>query len=120
MLSVTRPVADLLTSPVVDPTPSLHPGETVEVATYVTQDPSAVHVDPATGRITGARLALYSVVHTDGNAQHGTQHVVTTPLPGAAADDAEAVALKDLHARLLDISLAAQRASTAGGDEPDD
>jgi hypothetical protein len=73
-------------------------------------------VDPATGRITGARLALYSVVHTDGNAQH----VVTTPLPGAAADDAEAVALKDLHARLLDVSLAAQRASTAGGDEPDD
>ena len=114
--TVTRPAADLLTSAVVDPTPSPRPRETVEVATYVTQDPSAVHVDPATGRITGARLALYSVVHTDGNAQH----VVTTPLPGAAADDAEAVALKDLHARLLDVSLAAQRASTAGGDEPDD
>jgi hypothetical protein len=89
--------------------------ETVEVATYVTDDPSSVDVDPTSGRITGARLALYSVVHMDGDAQH----VVTTPLPGAGAE-ARTSLLTDIHSRLLDVSLSAQRAAVAEGNEPHD
>ena len=113
---VTRPTVDIAASAICPQPRPPFAKETVEVATYVTHDPAAVHVDPATGCITGARLALYSMVHTNGEAQH----VVTTPLPGATADDDEATALADLHTRLLDVSLTAQRASTAGGGDPDD
>ncbi|HEX2362580.1 MAG TPA: hypothetical protein VHI11_10945 [Jiangellaceae bacterium] len=74
----------------------------VEVATYVTDDPDGVAYDAATGRISGARLCLFSSVDLDGTAAH----VTTTPVPGA--DDE---ALTRLHTRLVEISVDARRAS---------
>ena len=74
----------------------------VEIATYVTDDPGGVAYDPATGRITGARLALFSSVDLDGTAAH----VVSTRAP----DMANYPALEESHARLLEISIAARRA----------
>jgi hypothetical protein len=71
----------------------------VEVATYVTDDPDGVAYDPATGRITGARLCLFSSVDLDGTAAH----VTTTQAPDGDA-------LTTLHARLVEISIEARRA----------
>jgi hypothetical protein len=76
--------------------------EPVEVATYVTDDPGGVAYDPATGCITGARLHLFSSVDLDGTAAH----VATTRAQGAEND----YALAALHARMIEISLAARRA----------
>ena len=72
----------------------------VEVATYVTDDPAGVAYDPVTGRISGARLRLFSSVDLDGTAAH----VTTVPVLGD--DDA----LTALHARLVEISIDARRA----------
>ena len=77
----------------------------VEVATYVTRDPSRVEVDPASGRITGADLVLLSHVRLDGSARH----VVT--LPGV--DEAARTQVAEIHARLLEVSLAARRSGPA-------
>jgi hypothetical protein len=74
----------------------------VEVATYVTDDPDGVAYDAATGRISGARLCIFSSVDLDGTAAH----VTTRPAPGGDDD-----ALIALHARLVEISVAARRAS---------
>lgn len=79
----------------------------VEVATYVTDDPAGVACDEATGRITGARLYLHSYVDLDGTARH----VVTgasppVPADGDALGDRGALAV---HARMLEVSLAARR-----------
>jgi hypothetical protein len=74
----------------------------VEVATYVTDDPDGVAYDPATGRITGARLCLFSSVDLDGTAVH----VTTTQASDVEDDDT----LTTLHARLLEISIDARRA----------
>ena len=72
----------------------------VEVATYVTDDPGGVAYDPATGRISGARLRLFSSVDLDGTAAH------VTTAPDLRDDDA----LTALHMRLVEISIDARRA----------
>ncbi|MBD0292538.1 MAG: hypothetical protein ICV70_03045 [Jiangellaceae bacterium] len=74
----------------------------IEVATYVTDDPAGVAYDPQSGRITGARLQLFSSVDVDGTAAH----VVTTRSTG---DDADPV-VADLHLRLVQLSVAARQA----------
>jgi Peptidase family C25 len=84
--------------------------EPVEVATYVTDDPAGIAYDPATGRITGARLHLFSSVDLDGTAAH----VATTRAQGTENDPA----LEELHARMLEISLATRRALRTDGREP--
>ncbi len=65
---------------------------------------TASRYDPATGRISGARLCLFSSVDLDGTAAH----VTTTQSRGVASDGA----LTTLHARLLEISIEARRAAT--------
>jgi hypothetical protein len=77
----------------------------VEIATYGAEDPAAVGHDPATGRITGARLLILSRVALDGTASHVVGHDV------AAVDAPRWAALVDLHARLIEVSLAARRAT---------
>jgi hypothetical protein len=81
----------------------------VEVATYITHDPDGVGYDPATGRITGAQLCLYSSVDLDGTAAH----VTTEPAPGVQPSDA----LTALHARLLEISIDARRTGSDSGQQ---
>ena len=76
----------------------------IEIATYVTDDPDGVRYDPATGRISGARLCLFSSVDLDGTATH----VTTTQSRGVESADA----LTTMHARLLEISIEARRAAT--------
>jgi hypothetical protein len=65
----------------------------IEVATYTTDDPDGVAYDPATGRISGARLCLFSRVALDGAAAH----VTTTHGAGAESDSAVA----QLHVRMV-------------------
>lgn len=74
----------------------------VEVATYATDDPAGVAIDPATGRISGATLRLFSSVDLDGTAAH-----VTTTQARGGNDDA----LTALHARLVELSIEARRVS---------
>jgi hypothetical protein len=80
----------------------------VEVATYVTDEPTGVSYDPVTGRIRGARLRLFSSVDLDGTAAH----VTTVPVLGD--DDA----LTALHTRLVEISIDARRAHQEPLPEP--
>jgi hypothetical protein len=80
----------------------------VEVATYVTDDPAGVACDEATGRITGARLYLHSYVDLDGTARHvvtGASSAAPQP-SGEGAGNHEALVV---HARMLEVSLAARR-----------
>jgi hypothetical protein len=103
-------VARGITAPTDDAIPTLEtrtPARTdpVEVATYVTDSPDGVDYDPVTGRITGARLCLYSNVDLDGTATH----VTTTQAPGVETNDA----VTALHARLLQISVSARRAGSS-------
>ena len=81
--------------------------EPVEIATYVTDDPDGVAYDPTTGRITGARMHLFSSVDLDGTAAH----VVTTLAEGTTNDPA----LAALHARLVELSIAARQAQHERG-----
>ena len=81
----------------------------VEVATYVTEDILRVELDPATGRITGAELALLSHVESDASATHVVCDPATASPERRAAQDAVA----EIHTRLLDISMAARRARAA-------
>jgi hypothetical protein len=80
----------------------------VEVATYLTDEPTGVSYDPVTGRISGARLRLFSSVDLDGTAAH----VTTVPVLGD--DDA----LTALHTRLVEISIDARRAHQEPLPEP--
>jgi hypothetical protein len=78
----------------------------IEVATYVSADPAEVAVDPATGRITGAELVLLSRVNLDGSASH----VVADPATASPERRAAQGAVAEVHARLLEVSVAAQQA----------
>jgi hypothetical protein len=78
----------------------------VEIATYVTDDPDGVGYDPATGRISGARLCLFSSVDLDGTAAHVTTTRAPVQALGGETDDA----VMALHTRLLEISIDARRA----------
>ena len=93
-----EPAAEVLSPARTDP---------VEVATYVTDDPAGVAYDPATGRISGARLCLFSSVDLDGTAAHVTTTQGHGQAGGVEADDA----LTELHTRLLEISIDARRAA---------
>lgn len=77
----------------------------IEVATYVSADLAGVAVDPATGRITGAELALLSRVNLDGSASH----VVADPATASPERRAAQGAVAEVHARLLEVSVAAQQ-----------
>ncbi len=85
----------------------------IEVATFVTDDPDAVSIDPTTGRVRGARLHVSSRIRLDGDAEH----VVTRPGPFASDDSERERAVTELHARLLEVSLLARRESAKDGDE---
>jgi len=105
---VTAGTTDRATGKPAEQTPqstTLAPARTdpIEIATYVTDDPDGVEYEPATGRINGARLRLFSSVDLDGTAAH----VTTTQSRGGESDDA----LTTLHTRLLEISIAARRAT---------
>jgi len=74
----------------------------------VTDDPGGVACDEATGRITGARLYLHSYVDLDGTARHvvtGASSAAPQP-SGEGAGNHEALVV---HARMLEVSLAARR-----------
>jgi hypothetical protein len=76
----------------------------VEVATYIAEDMARVAVDPWTGRITGARLALLSHMDLDGSARH-----VVADLAGAGRQRRAAQeTVAEIHARLLEVSVAAR------------
>jgi hypothetical protein len=81
-------------------------GGSVEVATYVAEDPARVAVDPVTGRITGARLVLLSHMDLDGSARHVVADLAEAGRKGPAAQETVA----EIHARLLEVSVAARQA----------
>jgi hypothetical protein len=83
-------------------------GAAIEVATYVSQDPAKVTIDPATGVIDGADLALVSHVDLDGNANHVVAEVLADRQRPAAHQT-----VVEIHARLLEVSVAARRSSVA-------
>jgi hypothetical protein len=89
------------------------PAGELEVATYVTDDPDAVGVDPASGAIIGARLHLYSRVRADGSADH----VVSRESPFATGDPEREKAVTEIHARLLEVSLAMRHTPGSSNDE---
>jgi hypothetical protein len=99
-----EPATDIADAPV---TLSPERADPVEIATYVTDDPDGVSYDPVTGRINGARLCLFSSVDLDGTAAHVTTRQVDWQARAEENDDA----LTTLHARLLEISIAARRAA---------
>lgn len=92
------------------------PLDVIEVSTYVTDDPEAVSVDPATGRLEGAQLHVSSRIQVDGNADH----VVTRPGPFAPQDAEREKSVTELHARLLEVSLTARRAVRGKTEGTDD
>jgi hypothetical protein len=98
-----------------DPWPARATEGAIEVATYVSADLAQVAVDPASGRITGAELALLSHVNLDGSASH----VVADPATASPEHRAAQEAVAGVHARLLEVSVAAQQAwssrEAAGG-----
>lgn len=85
----------------------------LEVATYVTDDPEAVRIDPATGAILGARLHVYSRIRPDGSADH----VVARESPFATDDPEREKAVTEIHARLLEVSLATRHTPAPSSDE---
>jgi hypothetical protein len=87
-------------------------GGAIEVATYVATDMDRVAVDPTTGRITGADLVLLSYVDLDGTANH----VVADAWAADRVDVAAREAAAQIHARLLEVSLAARRVPVAQDD----
>jgi hypothetical protein len=97
--------------------PSAGPDD-LEVATYVADDPESVAVDAATGTLKGARLHLYSRIRPDGSATH----VVARDTPFATGDAEREKAVTEIHARLLEVSLAARQlpaSATTRGVEDD-
>ena len=87
-------------------------GAAIEVATYVAEDLDRVSVEPGTGRVTGARLVLLSHVDRDGSARHVVADLAEA---GQEARDAQET-VAGIHARLLEVSVAASRDPT----RPDD
>lgn len=96
--------------------PATH-GDDVEVATYVADDLDAVGVEATTGTLKGARLHIYSRIRPDGSATH----VVSRDSPLATDDPQREKAVTEIHARLLEVSLAARQrpesAPTRGVDD---
>lgn len=80
-------------------------GAAIEVATYVAEDLDRVSVEPGTGRVTGARLVLLSHVDRDGSARHVVADLAEAGQEARAAQETVA----GIHARLLEVSVAAVR-----------
>lgn len=107
-------VGAVATPPQQPPTPPAAPaGTEVEVATYVTDDPDSVSVDPATGTIHGARLYLRSRLRPDG----GADHVVPKDNPFATSDLEREKQVTEIHARLLEVTLATRHTTAPSSDE---